>query len=36
VLYEARSAEVRERQRRIEELGEDCMLKRGYTLRGSP
>jgi hypothetical protein len=36
VLYEARSAEVRERQRRIEELGEACMLKRGYTLRGSP
>jgi hypothetical protein len=36
VLYEARSAEVRERQRSIEELGEACMLKRGYTLRGSP
>ena len=36
VLYEARSAEVRERQRRIEQLGEACMLKRGYTLRGSP
>jgi hypothetical protein len=36
VLYEARNAEVRERQRRIEDLGEDCMLKRGYTLRGTP
>ena len=35
-LYEARNAEVRERQRRIEQLGEACMLKRGYTLRGSP
>jgi hypothetical protein len=35
-LYEGRNAEVRERQRRIEQLGEACMLKRGYTLRGSP
>jgi hypothetical protein len=35
-LYEARNAEVRERQRHIEQLGETCMLRRGYTLRGSP
>ena len=35
-LYEARNAEVRERQRRIEQLGETCMLKRGYTLRRNP
>ena len=36
VLYEAGSADARERQRQIEELGEACMLKRGYTLRATP
>ena len=36
VLYETRSAEVEERQRRIEYRAETCMVKRGYRLRASP
>ena len=33
VMYEARSEELREKQRRIERTGEACMVRRGYRIK---
>ena len=35
-LYETRSADGRERQARVEHMGEACMVRRGYKLQANP